>query len=329
MPLAMPPLDCAGQRRRGQAHVAPGPVPRSRRARGGADDGVPRQRRDAAGRGRRRTTSSCLLLERGGQTQLVYKHAISTMQPAAPLDLGSAESDDALSVFNRSDDSGIARGERALLVVPDRGGDGKMRSIDARLDEAAGLAAAIGIDVVERKSFRLRQVRPASLFGKGQAEEMADIAAHRRPDLDAGRHRADAGPAEEPRGDDQVQGDRPHRADPRNLRRARRDGRRAAAGRAGPSRLSGRAAGAQLDPSRAPARRLRLPRRSGRNPDRGRSAHDPRPHGAHPQGARPGQAHPRAPPRAAAEGAVAGDRAGRLHQCRKVDPVQPHDRRPR
>jgi host factor-I protein len=35
-----------------------------------------------------------LLLERGGQTQLVYKHAISTMQPATPLDLGSAESDD-------------------------------------------------------------------------------------------------------------------------------------------------------------------------------------------------------------------------------------------
>ena len=35
-----------------------------------------------------------LLLERAGQTQLVYKHAISTMQPAAPLDLGSAESDE-------------------------------------------------------------------------------------------------------------------------------------------------------------------------------------------------------------------------------------------
>ncbi|MCY7398197.1 MAG: RNA chaperone Hfq [Sphingomonas bacterium] len=35
-----------------------------------------------------------LLLERGGQTQLVYKHAISTMQPVSPLDLGSAESDD-------------------------------------------------------------------------------------------------------------------------------------------------------------------------------------------------------------------------------------------
>ena len=35
-----------------------------------------------------------LLLARAGQTQLVYKHAISTMQPASPLDLGSAESDD-------------------------------------------------------------------------------------------------------------------------------------------------------------------------------------------------------------------------------------------
>ena len=29
-----------------------------------------------------------LVLERGGQVQLVYKHAISTMQPAQPLNLG-------------------------------------------------------------------------------------------------------------------------------------------------------------------------------------------------------------------------------------------------
>jgi GTP-binding protein HflX len=81
-----------------------------------------------------------------------------------------------LSVFNRADDSGIARGERALLALPERSNDGALRSIEARLDEAAGLAAAIGIEVVERRSFRLRQVRPASLFGKGQAEEIADLA---------------------------------------------------------------------------------------------------------------------------------------------------------
>jgi len=28
------------------------------------------------------------VLERGGQVQLVYKHAISTMQPGHPLNLG-------------------------------------------------------------------------------------------------------------------------------------------------------------------------------------------------------------------------------------------------
>ena len=79
-------------------------------------------------------------------------------------------------MFNRTDESGIARGERALLVVPERIGHAGLRSIEARTDEAAGLAEAIGIDVVARKSFRLRQVRPASLFGKGQAEEIADSA---------------------------------------------------------------------------------------------------------------------------------------------------------
>ena len=61
-------------------------------------------------------------------------------------------------------------------MLPDRSTAGEMRSVEARLDEAAGLAAAIGIDVVARKAFRLRTVRPASLFGKGQAEEIRDLA---------------------------------------------------------------------------------------------------------------------------------------------------------
>lgn len=50
-----------------------------------------------------------------------------------------------------------------------------MRENDARLEEAAGLAAAIGIDVVARKAFRVRAARPASLFGKGQAEEIGEM----------------------------------------------------------------------------------------------------------------------------------------------------------
>jgi len=35
-----------------------------------------------------------LVLERGGQVQLVYKHAISTLQPAHPLSLGSEQDND-------------------------------------------------------------------------------------------------------------------------------------------------------------------------------------------------------------------------------------------
>ena len=60
--------------------------------------------------------------------------------------------------------------------MPERAGEGGLRSLDARVEEAAGLAEAIGVDVVARQSFRLRQIRPASLLGKGQAEEIAALA---------------------------------------------------------------------------------------------------------------------------------------------------------
>jgi len=36
-----------------------------------------------------------LVLERGGQVQLVYKHAISTLQPAHPLNLAGEQGDQA------------------------------------------------------------------------------------------------------------------------------------------------------------------------------------------------------------------------------------------
>ena len=50
-----------------------------------------------------------------------------------------------------------------------------MRSPDARLDEAEGLAAAIGIDVVARQSLKVRSPRPATLIGPGQAEQMGQV----------------------------------------------------------------------------------------------------------------------------------------------------------
>ena len=73
----------------------------------------------------------------------------------------------------------VARGERALVVVPERVGEGARRSTEAKLDEAEGLARAIGVDVVERRAFRLRQMRPATLLGKGQVEEIAELARDR------------------------------------------------------------------------------------------------------------------------------------------------------
>ncbi|MEM8696031.1 MAG: GTPase HflX [Pseudomonadota bacterium] len=77
-----------------------------------------------------------------------------------------------MSVFDRDELDGLARGDRALIVFPDFGQD-ESRDSSARLDEAAGLAAAIGIDVVEKKALKLRQARPATLFGKGQVERLA------------------------------------------------------------------------------------------------------------------------------------------------------------
>lgn len=70
----------------------------------------------------------------------------------------------------------VARGERAVVVVPEKVGEGSRRSTEARLEEAEGLAMAIGVDVVASRAFRLRQIRPATLLGKGQVEEVAGLA---------------------------------------------------------------------------------------------------------------------------------------------------------
>ena len=70
----------------------------------------------------------------------------------------------------------VARGERAVIAVPELPREGARRSADARVEEAEGLAAAIGIDVIAAKPFRVRTVRPATLLGKGQVEEIAELA---------------------------------------------------------------------------------------------------------------------------------------------------------
>ena len=67
----------------------------------------------------------------------------------------------------------MSRGARAVIALPDMGG-AALRDAEARLDEAAGLAEAIGVDVQDRLHFRVRRPRPATLFGSGQVERIAD-----------------------------------------------------------------------------------------------------------------------------------------------------------
>ena len=83
------------------------------------------------------------------------------------------------ATLNNFDGNGaieVARGERAVIAVPELPREGARRSADARVEEAEGLAAAIGIDVIDAKPFRVRTVRPATLLGKGQVEELAELA---------------------------------------------------------------------------------------------------------------------------------------------------------
>jgi GTP-binding protein HflX len=68
----------------------------------------------------------------------------------------------------------VRYGARAVIALPEI--NAGLRDTDARIEEAAGLAAAIGLDVVDRLAFRLRQPKPSTLFGSGQVEQIATAA---------------------------------------------------------------------------------------------------------------------------------------------------------
>jgi len=73
----------------------------------------------------------------------------------------------------------VTRGAAALLVVPEWYSQRLPRDLDARVEEAKGLAIAIGLNVVAAHPLRLRQTRAATLIGVGQIEAIKpDIAAH-------------------------------------------------------------------------------------------------------------------------------------------------------
>jgi GTP-binding protein HflX len=72
--------------------------------------------------------------------------------------------------FERDRDD-FARGARAIVVYPDQGGSS--RDAEARLEETAGLAAAIGVVVADKVALRVRSAKPATLIGSGQVEALA------------------------------------------------------------------------------------------------------------------------------------------------------------
>jgi len=79
-----------------------------------------------------------------------------------------------MATFNRDSSDEVSRGARAVVVRAETQG-AERRDSDARLEEAKGLALAIGIDVCAAQAFRVRDRKPATLFGSGQVESIAAL----------------------------------------------------------------------------------------------------------------------------------------------------------
>ena len=69
-----------------------------------------------------------------------------------------------------------------MVALPDLGGEAR-RDVDARLEEAAGLAEAIGVVVAEKLHFKVRSPKPATLFGSGQVDQIAAAAVEAEAEL--------------------------------------------------------------------------------------------------------------------------------------------------
>lgn len=66
----------------------------------------------------------------------------------------------------------VSRGARALVICPDIRAQAYDLDPSARLEEACGLALAIGIVVAQAIVIPVRSVRPNTLFGRGQVESI-------------------------------------------------------------------------------------------------------------------------------------------------------------
>ncbi|WP_257541838.1 GTPase HflX [Sphingobium sp. CFD-1] len=87
-----------------------------------------------------------------------------------------------MATFNRDSSDEVTRGARAIVVRAETQG-AERRDSDARLEEAKGLALAIGIDVCAAQAFRVRDRKPATLFGSGQVDGISALAQAKQAEL--------------------------------------------------------------------------------------------------------------------------------------------------
>lgn len=78
-----------------------------------------------------------------------------------------------MSGFGKDKSDEFSRGARTLIVYPELPGAINAGAA-ARLEEAEGLALAIGLDVLEKQALRVRTPRAATLLGGGQVEAIAE-----------------------------------------------------------------------------------------------------------------------------------------------------------
>jgi GTPase len=81
----------------------------------------------------------------------------------------------------------VTRGAKALIVAPElpasHNPNRLRRDRASRLEEAHGLALAIGLEVVGLRAVPVRRVNPATLIGRGQADDLAGFVADEAVDL--------------------------------------------------------------------------------------------------------------------------------------------------
>ena len=78
-----------------------------------------------------------------------------------------------MSAFGLDDADEFSRGARTLIVYPELPGKSAI-SVEMRLEEARGLALAIGLNVIASKHYRVRKPKASTLVGGGQMEEITE-----------------------------------------------------------------------------------------------------------------------------------------------------------